>query len=152
MGKVSRFILVLGVFLAMTQSACIESGGQLEFSPAGGEDPQPTPEPPQSGTSTSNKCGLDSSCTVTLKWDRSRDDIAINSMGFPREYRIYWGSASRSYDHQKNVGSTDTTTLTNLADQIYYITATAINPSTLLESDYSNELVIDPTDPIEGAD
>ncbi len=70
---------------------------------------------------------------VTLAWDANTEQ---NLAG----YKLYFGTASRSYTGSVNVGNTTSYTLTNLTDgEIYYFAATAYD-SYGNESDYSVEL------------
>jgi hypothetical protein len=70
---------------------------------------------------------------VTLAWDANTEtDIA--------GYRIYYGLASRNYDHVLDVGNNRTCVVTGLEQgQTYYFAATAVN-SASMESDFSNEV------------
>lgn len=70
---------------------------------------------------------------VTLTWDANTDQ---NLAG----YKLYFGTASKSYTGSVNVGNTTSYTLANLADgEIYYFAATAYDGYGN-ESDYSAEL------------
>ncbi len=69
--------------------------------------------------------------SVTLAWDAS---TSSNLAG----YRVYYGTASRNYSTNIDVGNVTTYTLANLAPGTYYFAVTAYN--TLAEqSGYSNE-------------
>lgn len=69
--------------------------------------------------------------SVTLTWD------PVPEAGV--KYRIYWGTASRSYTNLLDSGLAVTNTVTNLLDgQTYFFAVTAYSTNGL-ESDYSNE-------------
>lgn len=71
--------------------------------------------------------------TVRLAWDKSPDATVTG-------YKLYTGSASRSYTNLINVGTNLTGTASNvIAGRTYYFAATAYN-SVGLESDFSNEV------------
>lgn len=70
--------------------------------------------------------------SVSLTWDAPGN---ANIVG----YKIYYGTASHTYDHVLGVGNTTTTTISGLAEGVmYYFVATAID-SAGNESDFSNE-------------
>lgn len=71
--------------------------------------------------------------SITLAWDPSSDpDIA--------GYHLYYGTASRSYDHELDLGNVTTTTISNLADESgFFFVVTAVNAGAL-ESSPSNEV------------
>lgn len=71
--------------------------------------------------------------TVRLGWDpNTESDLA--------GYRMYVGTASRSYTTNYNLGLVTTLSITNLAfDTTYYFAVTAVNAGGL-ESVYSNEV------------
>ena len=72
------------------------------------------------------------SAQVTLDWDANTDPVA--------GYKIYYGSASRSYQVVIDAGNNTTLTISNLQDDsTYYFAATAYNTSGI-ESVYSNEV------------
>ncbi len=70
--------------------------------------------------------------SVTLGWSPSGEaDLA--------GYKLYYGTASRSYTASVNVGNRTSYTLPGLLDgRVYYFAATAYNASGI-ESEYSNE-------------
>jgi hypothetical protein len=71
--------------------------------------------------------------TITLAWDSSNDP---NVAG----YKIYYGTATGSYDHSIDVGNVTTHHLTGLTKgQTYYIVTTSYDTSNN-ESGYSNEV------------
>ena len=70
--------------------------------------------------------------SVTLAWD----PVTLTNVA---GYKLFWGTASRSYA-QSNVTAATTSTVTNLAPgQRYYFAATVFLDSGL-ESDYSDEV------------
>jgi hypothetical protein len=71
---------------------------------------------------------------VTLVWDPNTDpDLA--------GYKIYWGTASRTYTNNVDVGNVTTYTIKGLPDGVVYFAATAYDKQKL-ESPYSNEVSI----------
>lgn len=72
------------------------------------------------------------SAQVTITWDANTEpDLA--------GYNIYYGTASRTYQTNVDVGNNTTVTIPNLQDDvIYYFAVTAYNRSGE-ESEYSNE-------------
>jgi hypothetical protein len=80
------------------------------------------------------------SSDVTLMWDPP--EIATDVVG----YKIHYGTESRAYTNEKDVGLILTGTIDSLPKSIYYFAATAYNAA-LYESEYSNEVsmvVIEP--------
>lgn len=77
------------------------------------------------------------SASATLAWDaNSEPDLA--------GYRIYYGNASGSYPTSIDVGKATTCTVSGLDPRLtYYFAATAYNTAEL-ESDPSNEVVLNP--------
>lgn len=71
---------------------------------------------------------------VTLAWDANTEpDLA--------GYKVYWGTASRSYQNNADVGNQTTYTVTGLSEGVtYYFAATAYDIYGN-ESGYSNEVV-----------
>ncbi|HEX7081027.1 MAG TPA: putative Ig domain-containing protein [Gammaproteobacteria bacterium] len=76
--------------------------------------------------------------TATLSWlppTEKTDGSPLELAG----YKIYWGTASRSYSHVEEVGAgTATYVIENLTPATWYFAVTAVD-SEGLESDYSNE-------------
>jgi len=71
---------------------------------------------------------------VTLAWDPNAES---NLAG----YAIYWGTASRSYEHKATIGKETSFSIEGLQEgQIYYFAVTASDTDSN-ESDYSTELV-----------
>jgi len=71
---------------------------------------------------------------VTLAWDSSPGTNVIT------QYKVYWGSATRTYTNAVNAGTNLTAIITNLiAGPTYYFAATATDQYGL-ESDYSDEV------------
>jgi hypothetical protein len=69
---------------------------------------------------------------VTLAWDaNSETDLA--------GYKVYYGTASRTYGTPIIIGTQTTYTVTGLAPGTYYFAVTAYNTSSL-ESGFSNEV------------
>jgi hypothetical protein len=69
---------------------------------------------------------------VTLQWDANTEtDLA--------GYKVYVGTASRTYGTPFTIGTQTTYSVTNLQPGTYYFAVTALNSSGL-ESDYSNEV------------
>jgi hypothetical protein len=74
---------------------------------------------------------------VSLAWNPS---ASINVAG----YRVYYGTASRSYQFTNDAGNSTTTTISNLQEGTpYYFSVTAYDP-TGVESSYSNEVAYNP--------
>ena len=79
---------------------------------------------------------------VTLNWVAPTQ----NSDGSPLTdlvgYKIYYGTSSRTYDHEIQIDNPGTTTyvVDNLVPNTYYFAATSLNSSGI-ESDYSGEAV-----------
>ena len=79
---------------------------------------------------------------VTLNWVAPTQ----NSDGSPlmdlAGYKIYYGTSSRTYDHEISIDNPGTTTyvVDNLVPNTYYFAATSLNSSGI-ESDYSGEAV-----------
>jgi hypothetical protein len=72
---------------------------------------------------------------ISLAWD-SVDDPALAG------YRLYYGTASRSYTAVVDVGTATDCSLENLTDRTtYFVAVTAVDISGL-ESDYSNEVTV----------
>jgi hypothetical protein len=71
--------------------------------------------------------------TISLAWDANTEsDVA--------GYKIYYGTASRSYGAPVNVGNVTSYVLTGLTPgQVYFISATAYDTANY-ESGYSNEV------------
>ena len=70
--------------------------------------------------------------TVTLKWDPSR---ASGVAG----YRLYYGTSSRAYTQELDIGNSTTTLVSNLAEgRTYFFAVTAYNAAA--ESSPSNEV------------
>ncbi len=81
--------------------------------------------------------------SVTLKWSANTEsDLA--------GYKLYVGTASRTYEHNTDVGNVITETVVNLNEgTTYYFAVTAYDTSDC-ESGYSNEvsyLAVDTTPP-----
>ena len=75
----------------------------------------------------------DSGGTIKLAWDSNTDPDVVG-------YKIYYGTASGTYDHSIDVGNETAYTLTGLTQgQTYFIVTTAYDTSGN-ESDYSNEV------------
>jgi hypothetical protein len=81
---------------------------------------------------------------VTLTWDApttNTDGSTLNPATDLSMYKIYYGTASRTYTQVVNVTNPGTTTITktlNLSPGTYYFTVTTVNTSGQ-ESSYSNE-------------
>ena len=77
--------------------------------------------------------GGGASGSITLAWDANTEsDLA--------GYKVYYGTASKSYGTPVNVGNVTTYQLTGLVPgQVYYIALTAYDTS-YNESGYSNEV------------
>jgi hypothetical protein len=74
---------------------------------------------------------------VALAWNPS---ASTNVAG----YRVYYGTASKSYEFNSDAGKSTTTTISNLQDGTpYYFAVTAYDP-TGAESTYSNEVAFNP--------
>ncbi|MDP3089754.1 MAG: fibronectin type III domain-containing protein, partial [Nitrospira sp.] len=71
-----------------------------------------TTPPPTTGTAA-----------VTLSWNRNTEsDLSY--------YRVYYGTSSRNYSNSVGVGTTTSTTISNLiSGTIYYFTLTAVDTS-----------------------
>jgi len=73
---------------------------------------------------------FDSAAQMKLRWDPETDPTVIG-------YKVYYGTASRTYGIPINVGNVTTHTLNGLAQGVtYYIAVTAYNTANY-ESDYS---------------
>jgi hypothetical protein len=76
---------------------------------------------------------LPSLCTVVLAWDISPDPEVTG-------YRVYYGTASRTYTNSVEAGNALTNTVAGLVSGVtYFFAVTAYNASGL-ESDYSREV------------
>jgi hypothetical protein len=75
---------------------------------------------------------------VTVAWDAvTTAEVA--------GYKVYYGNASQSYSSSVDVGDTTTTTLSGLdPSEVYYLAVTAYDADGN-ESDFSNEVMYDPT-------
>jgi hypothetical protein len=71
--------------------------------------------------------------SVSLQWD-AKTDAGLSG------YKIYYGTASRTYILSINVGNTTTYTVNNLSAGTYYFALTAYYTSTEVESGFSNEV------------
>lgn len=69
---------------------------------------------------------------VTLSWD-PKTDAGLSG------YKLYYGTASRAYSIQINVGNITTYTVTGLGAGTYYFAVTA-NYTSGTETGYSNEV------------
>ncbi len=78
-------------------------------------------------------CSIESGAQIKLAWDPNTEpDMA--------GYRVYYGTASRTYGTPIDVGNVTTYTLNGLSQRVvYYITVTAYNMANY-ESAYSNEV------------
>ena len=76
---------------------------------------------------------------IRLAWDRNADEFNLS------HYRVYYGTTSRNYSHyvrvDKQYPSCELDENYFTVEQTYYIALTAIDYS-LIESDYSDELVV----------
>lgn len=69
---------------------------------------------------------------ITFKWDpNSEPDLA--------GYKIYWGTATRDYSKNVDVGNVVSYTLKDLPDGVFYFAATAYDNDGN-ESDFSDEI------------
>jgi hypothetical protein len=76
--------------------------------------------------------GTDSGGTINLTWESSADPALVG-------YKVYYGTASRTYDHFIDVGNVTNFKLTRLTQgQTYFIVVTAYTSNN--ESGYSNEV------------
>jgi len=83
------------------------------------------------------------SAQVKLAWDPNTDPSIAG-------YKVYYGTASRSYQSVVDVGNIPTCTISNLPEGITYYFAVTDYDSSRAESGYSNEVVYSPiplTDP-----
>jgi hypothetical protein len=77
---------------------------------------------------------------ISLAWVPPTTNTDGNPLTNLRGYRIYYGTASKTYDHSIDVGNVTTYTLIGLTQgSTYYITATAYN-TFYKESYFSNEV------------
>jgi hypothetical protein len=77
--------------------------------------------------------------TISLAWDAPTSNADGRPLTDLAGYKIYYGTASGTYDHSIDVGKVTTYTLTGLAQgQTYYIAVTAYDTSNN-QSGYSNE-------------
>jgi hypothetical protein len=77
--------------------------------------------------------------TIILDWDAPTTNADGTALTDLVGYKIYYGTASRVYNHSIDVGNVNTYTLTGLAKgQTYYAAVTAYDTSAN-ESGYSNE-------------
>jgi len=75
--------------------------------------------------------------TVTLGWDGSASEGTITNLS----YRVYQGPASRNYTNTFDAGTNHVITISNFPrGSLLFYAATAYDPATKLESDYSNEV------------
>lgn len=70
---------------------------------------------------------------VTLIWDPSNDPQIV-------AYRLYYGTVSRSYDQQLDIGVATTAIVSNLADGITYFFVVTAFTAQGVESQPSNEV------------
>lgn len=79
--------------------------------------------------------------SVTLNWAAPTQNADGSPLTDLAGYKIYYGKASRSYDHEIRIDSPGTTTYTveNLVPGTYFFAATSFNSSGV-ESDYSGEI------------
>ena len=74
---------------------------------------------------------------VSLTWDaNSEPDLA--------GYRLYWGTASRTYTQTNEVVNVTTTTVSNLTEEVTYYFAVTAYKNSSLESDFSDEVSFTP--------
>jgi fibronectin type 3 domain-containing protein len=71
--------------------------------------------------------------TLSLAWDASTSTNVTN-------YKLYYGTASRSYSQSVSVGAVTQTTLSGLTQGTTYFLAVTASDATGLESAYSNEI------------
>ena len=117
----------IAIFLFLIIAGCGGgSGGGANSSGSGGNSP--------SGGSSSNSAGNSpSGGTMNLAWDASTDH---NVTG----YRVYYGTASKTYGSPVDVGNVTTATLNQLTiGRTYFVAVTAYNSSGS-ESPFSNEV------------
>ena len=75
-----------------------------------------------------------SAATVTIAWDRSISDNAVG-------YKMHYGTSSKNYRYTVDVGDSTICSISGLTEgATYYFAATAYNDS-LVESNYSQELI-----------
>jgi hypothetical protein len=78
--------------------------------------------------------------TIRLAWDPPTTTADGSPLTDLTGYKIYYGTASRTYDHSVDVGNVTTYTLTGLAQgQTYYLATTAYDTSNR-QSGFSNEV------------
>lgn len=80
-----------------------------------------------SGNSDSNSNGIG---VATLSWSPSSDPVA--------GYRVYYGTASRTYVNSIDTGNVTSVSVSNLGKGTFYFAVTAYNNQGI-ESDFSNE-------------
>lgn len=77
---------------------------------------------------------LEAAQSVTLAWNQHPEHA------FLQEFRLYYGTNSRTYSWIQSAGTNYTSTVTNLGmGTTYYFAVTAVHTNTL-ESDFSNEV------------
>jgi hypothetical protein len=104
-------------------SVCADA---VRFVPAGSTPPPEEPPPPEP-------------TNVTLSWDAPTTNADGTPLSDLAGYRLYWGTSSRSYSRQVDVGKVTTYTLSSLTTGKYYFGVTAYDFSGN-ESDYSGEV------------
>jgi len=117
----------------------------LNYLTVGGQPPAPIVLPPEvCGDGIDNNCDgqIDEGCTsydIDVLWDPVLSDIHGNPEA-TAGYRVYWGTASGSYDFQEEIHGCSCGTLNGLkAGSTYYAVVSAFDDAGN-ESGFSNEI------------
>jgi len=91
-------------------------------------------------------CGIDSigpnnisTGSASLAWDAPTTYVDGTPATGPAGYKVYYGTASRTYTHIIDVKTAQSCTINSLAHSTYYFAITAYDTSGI-ESDYSDEI------------